>query len=306
MFDTQYLRKVELLLMCLPALCEQDDFAITGGTAINFITLDMPRLSVDIDLTYLPIQDRETSLHGIEVGLSTLAKTILQQHPALIIKEQKSNETGRVFKLYVYHQNTMVKIETNYVKRGTLYPIERGRLCQTINTAFKSGLTNIPVLATPELYAGKLCAALNRQHPRDLFDVKLLLESTGLTDAIRQAFVAYLVCDARPIHEVLAPHFKDIQKPYEREFKRMTAESVSADVLVETAKRLVKQIQHDLTNSEREFLLSVKQGEPDYTLLPFEHLASLPGVQWKLMNIRRMDKNKHEMMLDKLKAVLAM
>jgi predicted nucleotidyltransferase component of viral defense system len=200
----------------------------------------------------------------------------------------------------------MIKIETNYIKRGTLYPVEYGQLCQTINTVFKRGLTNIPVLAVPELYAGKLCAALSRQHPRDLFDVKLLLESTGLTDTIRQAFVAYLVCDARPIHEVLAPRFKVIQKPYEREFKRMTAELVSADALVATAKSLVKKIQHDLTNPERKFLLSVKQGEPDYTLLPFEHLSSLPGVQWKLMNIHRMDKNKHHLMLSKLKDVLAM
>src|SRR5690606_36532122 len=65
-----YRAQVELLIRCLPAVANAPDFALKGGTAINLFLRDMPRLSVDIDLTYLPITDRANALTDIRVQLA--------------------------------------------------------------------------------------------------------------------------------------------------------------------------------------------------------------------------------------------
>ena len=73
--DTVFFRQAELLLRVLPFVNEEKIFALKGGTAINFFFRDLPRLSIDIDLTYLPINDRETALTDIEKALhSNLGK----------------------------------------------------------------------------------------------------------------------------------------------------------------------------------------------------------------------------------------
>ena len=68
----QYMRQVELLVRTLPFIARQDVFALKGGTAINLFYRDMPRLSVDIDLTYLPIEDRDATLAGIDEALDRI------------------------------------------------------------------------------------------------------------------------------------------------------------------------------------------------------------------------------------------
>ncbi len=64
----------------------------------------------------------------------------------------------------------------------------------------------------------EICAALDRQHPRDLFDVKLLLDNEGITDKIRTAFIVYLISHNRPMNELLNPTFQDISHQYTSEF----------------------------------------------------------------------------------------
>jgi len=56
-----YRSQVELLLRVLPYVAKEKVFALKGGTAINLFVRDLPRLSVDIDLTYLPFEDRATA-----------------------------------------------------------------------------------------------------------------------------------------------------------------------------------------------------------------------------------------------------
>ncbi len=72
-----YKRQVALLLDILPEVAKETCFALHGGTAINLFIRDMPRLSVDIDLTYLPLESREASLKNISDALSRIRDYIL-------------------------------------------------------------------------------------------------------------------------------------------------------------------------------------------------------------------------------------
>lgn len=304
MYNPQFVKQVQLLLKCLPAICHQSDFALKGGTAINLFIRDLPRLSVDIDLTYVPLTDREESLNAIQAGLRNIAKLIKEAYPEFIIKEQLSRQNGYVLKLLIYHQSTAIKIEPNFVMRGTLYPLQKSSLTSKASDTFSAFIDEVPLLATSEVYAGKLCAALSRQHPRDLFDVKLLFDKGGITDDLRQAFVVYLASDSRPIHELLAPNRIDITALFKRDFARMTENEVTLADLINVREQLIQTINQVLTDKERGFLLSVKRGEPDFSLMPFEHLDQLPALKWKVINVKNMEKQKHQIMLNKLKMIL--
>ena len=227
----QYLSQVELLLDCLPVLAGQNVFALKGGTAINFFIQDMPRLSVDIDLTFLKIAQRKISISEIESGLRLLAREIIKRNKRYQVRELKT-QTGLLHKLLITDGLINIKIEPNFIMRGTLLPIEKMDLKKSIEDRFEYSVKNIPVLAEEELYAGKICAALSRQHPRDFFDIKKLLEDKGITDNIRQAFVIYLVCSPRPIHELLNPNLVILKDVYEHEFVNMTEEHVSLEELL--------------------------------------------------------------------------
>ncbi|OGT50657.1 MAG: hypothetical protein A3E84_00020 [Gammaproteobacteria bacterium RIFCSPHIGHO2_12_FULL_42_13] len=299
----QYISQVNLLLNCLPALREQNIFALKGGTAINFFIRDLPRLSVDIDLTFLKYIDRNSAISEIEDGLRTMSQSILQKNPRYKIRELKTQE-GILQKLLVIDHDTTIKIEPNFIMRGTLLEPEKMNLKKYVEEEFAFNVKDIPVLAQSEIYAGKICAALSRQHPRDFFDVKELLSNEGITDNIRQAFVVYLVCSPRPIHELLNPNLIDISAIYKNEFLNMAKKEVLLNALLETRKTLIKTIQKNLSSDERNFILSIKSGNPDYTLLPFKNIDKLPAVQWKLINIKKMDKKKYAIMLEKLKSIL--
>jgi hypothetical protein len=119
------------------------------------------------------------------------------------------------------------------------------------------------VASHPDLYAGKLCAALDRLHPRDLFDVKLLYENEGLTDSLRKTFLVFLISHFRPMSELLNPNRKDISKIYESEFVQMAEIEVSLDELLDVRERLIHDINESMSDNERKFLLSFKSKQPD-------------------------------------------
>ncbi len=304
MYNEQFVQQVRLLLKCLPAIRDQEYFALKGGTAINLFVNNLPRLSVDIDLTYRYLNDRVASLAQIQTGLCEIEESLKHANENFFIKRQITQQNKLISKLLVYHQNTMIKIEPNFIMRGTLYPVEYGRLCKNINTDFDAFLDHMPLVSTAELYAGKLCAALNRQHPRDLFDLKLLYENGGITDKIRQAFVIYLASNPRPIHELLSPNRLDINQVFDREFSQMTASNINLNDLLEIREEVISNINEKLTENERQFLLAVKQGKPEYALMPFDNLDQLPSLKWKVINVNKMDKKKREIMVDKLKETL--
>jgi hypothetical protein len=162
----------------------------------------------------------------------------------------------------------------------------------------------VQTLSVADLYGGKLCAALDRQHPRDLFDVKLLLAHEGITEEIRKAFLVYLISHSRPINELLNPRWQDLEASFEREFRGMTTDDVSLKELGEVREVMLVALRGGLTENERAFLLSLKSGEPQWELLGIAKVEQLPGVQWKLANIRKMPAAKRKTELERLQRIL--
>ena len=253
-----YRNQVELLIRCLPALASAPDFALKGGTAINLFLRDMPRLSVDIDLTYLPLSDRETALGNIRRQLATIADAITRTVPGVNLHRLE----GDAPKLLVAQSGARIKIEPSVVMRGTLVPPVTSELCAAAQEAYE-GFAEVQRLDAPDLYAGKLCAALDRQHPRDLFDVMLLQAAGPIPEVVRQAFVAYLAGHRRPIAELLQPKRKAIEDLFANHFAGMTKEPVELADLEAARTQLFDWAASSLSEDERRFLLSIKQGEPD-------------------------------------------
>jgi predicted nucleotidyltransferase component of viral defense system/DNA-directed RNA polymerase subunit L len=296
-----YRDQARLMLEVLLAVSKVEDFALKGGTAINFFWRDLPRLSIDIDLTYLSIKNRQESLQDIKSGIQHIAEEVGKRLPETRITKQKSG--GTVSKLIVRNISAQIKMEVNTVLRGTIYDAVEKEIKPNVQEEFEL-FAAIKTLSLGDLYGGKLCAALDRQHPRDLYDIKLLLENEGITDDVRIAFIGYLISHSRPIHELLNPNPIDITAIYEKEFKGMTNERITMDELVEVQHTLPKLILDELTEEEKLFLISFQQVHPLWNLIPVPHLQDMPAVQWKLLNIKKMDKQKHQKMGNKLQEVL--
>jgi predicted nucleotidyltransferase component of viral defense system len=263
----------------------------------------MPRLSVDIDLTYLPLSGRDEALADITRALESIAKDVTQRIAGARVQVVRSR--GIATKLVALFDGVQIKVEPNQVLRGSVYPPELRVLSDEAQAFFKM-FVSVQALSLADIYGGKLCAALDRQHPRDLFDVRLLLAEEGLTSHVRRAFVVYLASHDRPMHELIDPEFKDIKKVYADEFAGMTREEVTVENLRETRERLVSLIQAGLDADEKRFLLSLKRGEPEWDVLGIAHLRELPGLKWKLQNIRRMEERKRKTALEKLQKALCM
>ena len=280
-----YLQTARLLTRVAPLVLVDDTFALKGGTAINLFVRDMPRLSVDLDLV-LPDHTlpRELALQRITDAIHQSVARLKKQ--GFQTDVPASGEAGGT-KLLVRQGAIQVKIEVNFVLRGTVHPVRMATLTPTARDALQADL-EIPVVSVEDVYGGKLVAALDRQHPRDLFDVMQLFAHGGITAGIRRAFVVYLASHNRPVHEVLFPPMRDIGQEFERSFVGMTAEPVELEALLAARDRMVRELQHGLTANERRFLLALVAGKPEWSLLDVPHLEFLPGLQWKLRNLERL------------------
>lgn len=294
-----YRARVELLIRCLPAIARAPDFAIKGGTAINLFLRDMPRLSVDIDLTYLPVPNRDTALTDIRAQLAAITDVLKRTVPGVNVQLVE----GDAPKLFVKKSGARIKVEPSIVIRGSLVPPVSSELCPAAQEAYEV-FVEIQRLDSADLYAGKLCAALDRQHPRDLFDVMHLQAAGSIPTSIRQAFVAYLAGHRRPIAELLQPNRKPIEDLFANHFAGMTEEPVELADLEAARTQLFEWAANSLHENERRFLLSIKQSEPDWSLLPFEGLDKWPAIQWKLRNIRMMNDRRHKAAIRRLREAL--
>ena len=295
-----YEKQVELLLQILPEVAKVEIFALHGGTCINLFVRDMLRLSVDIDLTYIPIEDRSTSLTNILKGLKTVADNIRNIIPDSII-DVKEKE----FKLIVSVKNVVVKVEVSVMNRGLLGNAETRILCAKAQETFEA-FCEISSVSLGQLYGGKICAALDRQHPRDLFDVKYLLQNEGFTKEIKKGFLLMLLCSERPINEMLNPHLLDQQTAFENQFEGMASDAFAYEDYEKTRIELVEIVNQELTQDDKNFLLSFKNLTPNWSNYPF---SEFPGVKWKQLNLNKLKNNnpeKHKQLFDKLKEVLKM
>ena len=155
-----------------------------------------------------------------------------------------------------------------------------------------------------DLYAGKICAALDRQHPRDLFDVKILFENEGISNDLLRAFLVYLISCNRPIAELLSPKFSDLNQKYITDFIGMSFVEISVKELEQTRELLVTKIHSMLTDDDKKFLISLKQGNPDWGLLGLDGVSNLPAVKWKMYNLNQMSVPRRKMAVEKLEKVL--
>lgn len=301
--NNTYSKQVQLLVRVLPLVDTEKCFALKGGTAINLFFRALPRLSVDIDLLYIPMDDRETALINIKAALSRISKLILETIPDS--KVQNAHDQSDALRLIVSQGEVRIKVELSPVIRGTVFPEIRMEVSEEVEKEF--GYVEMQVASLPDLYAGKLCAALDRQHPRDLFDVKFLLENEGLTENLRKTFLIFLISHQRPMAELLAPNRKDISEIYVTEFMQMAQVEVPLEQLEEARENLIHQIHIDMTENEKKFLLSFKNKAPDWNLLEMDNvevIANLPSVRWKMINLEQMPVQKHKEAVEKLQNIL--
>lgn len=283
-----YEDQVRLLVACLPSIAKQDVFALKGGTAINLFYRDLPRLSVDIDLTYLPIEDRATSLSTIDSTRDVILADIVKAVPDAQVQRTAGggdNET----RILVRQRNATIKIETSPVGRGTVHEPTLMAVSDAVQDRF--GFAEMPVVAFEDLFGGKLHAATDRQHPRDLFDVKLLYENEGLTTALFRTFLIYVASSGRPPHELLRPAPQPLEERFVAEIEGMTAGSISVAELEEARTKLFADILAKTDGPAMKFLLSLHDGGPDFDAIGLPQAANLPAVRWELQNLEKLKKN---------------
>jgi hypothetical protein len=280
--DSTYASTVRLLLTVAPDVFANDIFAMKGGTAINLFVRDMPRLSVDIDVAYTSWQTpRDDALSAIAGELDAIARRLSRF--GLATRKISSKDLGDT-KLLIDNGDQQVRVEVNVVFRGTVLPSERRPLSPRTADMFSVDL-EVPTLAPEELYGGKLVAALDRQQPRDLFDVWQLFEAGGISDGTLECFVTYLAGHNRPTHEVLFGTQKDISREYHNTFVGLTTDPVDLETLLDVRSRLRTELPRRLTTRQRQFLIGLARAEPDWRLLQCSHAAQLPALRWKVANL---------------------
>jgi len=297
-FAEYYKKQVDLLLSALPIVAKESCFALKGGSAINLFYQDMPRLSVDIDLVYTEINGRELAYERINESLSIIAKALNQSGIHADVRGTKEK------KILCTQGDTIIKIEPNYTLRGTVrQPVSLG-VTDKVQDMF--GFVQMNVLAFEELYAGKFCAALDRQHPRDLFDVnKFYEQESSLSEDLIQCFVVYLLGHNRPVHELLDCEIQDQSKVFENEFVGMTDEPSNYAKLQDSLMRLKADLKKSLVpylNFISDFL-SLQMNFSDFPLLGIQNM---PAIQWKIQNLEKLRKTnrvKFEMQTNKLEEI---
>ena len=294
-----YRHQVALLIKIMPSVYRIKDFAVHGGTAINLFHKNMPRYSVDIDLTYIPIQDRKTSLDTINRHLVELKKMIERTIPNIRVVHKPD-----VWKLQCSCEGATVKIEVNGTKRGIIGDTQDLMLCKKAQDEFQMAC-KARTVSFSQLYGGKLTAALSRQHPRDLFDCEHM--EIDSFEQVKDGFLLCLLGSDKPIIESLQPHAIDQTNTLEKQFDGMSDIPFSYSDYEKTRSWLVGYINDNLTDTDKQLLLSFEQGSPDWSLCSVGDLSVYPSVKWKLQNIEKLksiNKIKFEQSVAKLKDYL--
>lgn len=283
-WDRRYTDRVRLLVEILPVLAQEPHFALKGGTAINLFEHDLPRLSVDIDLAWLPVHDYAEDARLIAESLERLAVALRARPLQLQVMTSAGEGAGTVTRLVASRGRARVQIETTPVMRGTVHPVRKMVVRPRVEEAF--GFAEVQVLDFADLYAGKLAAALARQHPRDLFDVGLLLEDERADAHLWRTFLVYLTCSPKPAWEMLAPRVPgDFEATFAAHFQGMTTEAIAVEALLASRERLLERVAGWLDGPSCAFLQSVENEQPDFNLIGLAHAAELPGVRRKLYNL---------------------
>lgn len=295
----RYRKQVALLIRIMPSVYKIKEFAVHGGTAINLFHRNLLRYSVDIDVTYIPIENRQQSLASINQKLLEVKKNIEKTIPGVVVKHKPD-----VWKLLCTLGDATVKIEVNATKRGIIGDVVELPLCEKARNEFSMGC-KARTVSFSQLYGGKITAALSRQHPRDLFDCKYMeLQSF---DDVKNGFMLCLLGSDKPIIESLQPNDIDQTEALENQFQGMTETPFGYEDYLESRTALLSLVNGGLTITDKEFLLSFEQGEPDWNKCCAGDLSQYPSVQWKLLNIGKLKESnpvKFEQGVNKLRRYL--
>tara|TARA_A100001391_G_scaffold131334_4_gene90565 strand:+ start:3831 stop:4760 length:930 start_codon:yes stop_codon:yes gene_type:complete len=280
----RYADQVALLIRVIPDIAREQIFALKGGTAINLFVRDLPRLSVDIDLVYLPVADRDSSLEAVRDGLERIG-TRLERGGRMAVERRLLPDGKR---LVVQADGVTIKIEVSPVLRGTVFQPALRSVSASVEERF--GFAEMQLVSDADLYAGKIAAALDRQHPRDLFDIHFLLANEGISDDLFKAFLIYLVSHPRPAHELLCPHRLDIAAQYNDEFLGMTVTDLSLDTLLGARERLITEIlERARQPAAYGFLIGFHELAPEWQGSGYDPaIADLPALRWKIQNLERL------------------
>ena len=277
-----YQNKVGLLIRLMPYVMNEGVFAVHGGSAINLFVKDMPRYSVDIDLTYMPLAGREESLNDINNHLLHIAEEAKKGIPGLHIVPKLAT-----CKLLCEYHGFQIKVEVNQTKRGIVGGnILTLPLCNNAKTEFRLSC-KAQIVPLTLLYGGKIAAALSRQHPRDLFDVKYM--DMPLSE-VREGLIFCLLGSDRPIHESFAPTLIDQRDTMSNQFDGMTDFQFSYEDFEQTRAKLIADVRSLMTDADKQFLLSFEAVEPLWENYEFEYFQNYPSVQWKLLNLAKLKK----------------
>lgn len=296
-----YRRKVELLLRILPFVTDEDCFAIHGGTAINLFVKNLYRLSVDIDVTYIPIEDRNTSLQRINEALVRISDRVKRQFPDVRVIPRLD-----ICKITCESRGCQVKIEVNQTKRGlvcgeaALLP-----LCEKAQSLFGMEV-DARIVPIPQLYGGKISAALSRQHPRDLFDVKQM--DIPLAD-VKEGLIFCLLGSDRPIYESFAPNLIDQHEAMERQFSGMSEMLFGYNDFEATREKLILDVNSMMTEEDIRFLIGFEELTVDWENTPYSSFRKYPSVRWKMQNLQKLkasNPKKLKSEADKLRKIFEM
>ncbi len=305
MISAKYRSQVNLLLQVMPYVANEEIFALKGGTAINLFIREMPRLSVDLDLTYLPFDSRTTALSNIHNGLSRIKQSIEKAIRGLKVVSVRHDE-GRDIKLNCQYPGAQIKIEVNTTTRGHLFPVKFMQIKDKVQEEFGK-FAAINVVSHAELFGAKITAALDRQHPRDLFDIRLFFDNEGITDDVGQGFIVALLSHYKPIHELLSPVLKNQKSAFDSQFTGMAAIEFTYDDYETTMTELIENLSNLLTDNDKKLILGFVNGNPEWRLFPFDKIKDFPAVQWKLQNITKLktdNSRKHKTIMKSLEKVL--
>jgi len=278
--NSEYAKKVEILLRMIPLVTEEGVFAVHGGSAINLFVSNLPRYSVDIDLTYIPLEDRNSSLLHINEHLNSIAAKAGKAFRGMHIVEKPD-----ICKLLCEYQGHQIKIEVNQTKRGVIGgDVIRKPVCDKAQEEF--GLyCETDIVPMTLLYGGKIAAALSRQHPRDMFDVKYM--EYPFTET-REGLLFCLLGSDRPIRESFSPSLIDQSDALVNQFEGMTDIPFSYEEFENTRNELIRDVNALMTPEDKAFLLSFESAEPDWDNFEFGYFRDYPSVKWKLQNLGKL------------------
>ena len=196
-----------------------------------------------------------------------------------------------------------VQIETTPVMRGVVHPVRQMQVSSRVEEVF--GFASAQVLDFADLYAGKMAAALSRQHPRDLFDLGAMLADERADERLWRTFLVYLTCSPKPAWEMLEPgEPQGFEETFRAHFDGMTAEPTSVGELLENRVQLLSRIAVWLDAPSRAFLEAVENERLDFGLIGLPQAVDLPGVRRKLQNLRQRSEAKRRADRQQLDEVL--